>query len=80
MGWGKDAFGPKGKYQESLKQAEVPIINNDKCQDLFRQTRLRNTFRLHDSFLCALGSDGQDACEGDGGGPLVCRDISKPSR
>ena len=70
-GWGKDAFN--GNYQRAMKQIELPIVDNGLCQKQFRQTdRLSNDFQLHDSFICAGGEEGKDACTGDGGGPLVC--------
>ena len=37
-----------------------------------RTTRLGEFFELHKSFNCAGGVGGEDACTGDGGGPLVC--------
>ena len=75
-GWGKDSF--EGKYQHILKKIDVPLINHHKCQELLRHTRLRQYFRLHESYLCAGGELGKDACVGDGGGPLICfNDASK---
>ncbi|XP_047111997.1 uncharacterized protein LOC124788758 [Schistocerca piceifrons] len=71
-GWGKDAFGDYGKYQNILKEVEVPILPFHQCQSLLQQTRLGFDFRLHNGFLCAGGEEGKDACKGDGGGPLVC--------
>ena len=75
QGFGKSAFGPKGRFQEFMRQINLPIVDNPKCQQLLRATRLPDDFDLHESFLCAGGSSkgGEDACEGDGGGPLVCR-------
>jgi len=69
-GWGKDSFA--GTYQHILKKIEVPLVEQKQCQVLFRKTRLGPYFRLHNSYLCAGGEQGKDACVGDGGGPLIC--------
>ncbi|XP_050073469.1 uncharacterized protein LOC126561398 [Anopheles maculipalpis] len=71
-GWGKDAFGDYGKYQNILKEVDVPIVNHYQCQNQLRQTRLGYSYNLNPGFLCAGGEEGKDACKGDGGGPLVC--------
>ncbi|XP_055535658.1 serine protease filzig-like isoform X4 [Wyeomyia smithii] len=71
-GWGKDAFGDYGKYQNILKEVDVPIVNDQQCQAQLRQTRLGYQYKLHPGFVCAGGEEGKDACKGDGGGPLVC--------
>lgn len=71
-GWGKNAFEPNGEYQNLLKEVEVPIVANDACQNMLRNTRLGKFFQLHESFICAGGEPGKDACKGDGGGPMVC--------
>lgn len=71
-GWGKDVFGKEGTYQAILKKIDLPIVPNNKCQELLRSTRLGPKFILHNSFVCAGGEVGKDACKGDGGSPLVC--------
>ncbi|XP_053606482.1 uncharacterized protein LOC128672966 isoform X2 [Plodia interpunctella] len=71
-GWGKDAFGDFGKYQNILKEVDVPILPHGQCQQQLRQTRLGYNYELSQGFLCAGGEEGKDACKGDGGGPLVC--------
>ncbi|XP_063382528.1 uncharacterized protein LOC134668950 [Cydia fagiglandana] len=71
-GWGKDAFGDNGKYQNILKEVDVPILSHGVCQNQLRQTRLGYNYELNHGFLCAGGEEGKDACKGDGGGPLVC--------
>ncbi|XP_032795398.2 uncharacterized protein LOC116931857 [Daphnia magna] len=71
-GWGKDAFGTGGKYQNILKEVDVPVVGNADCENKLRRTRLGYDFKLHSGFLCAGGEEGKDACKGDGGGPLVC--------
>jgi plasma kallikrein len=71
-GWGKDIHGKRGHYQNIMKKLEMPIVPNVKCQTNLRETRLGRYFRLHNSFVCAGGEKGKDACTGDGGGPLVC--------
>ncbi|XP_055913727.1 uncharacterized protein LOC129947251 [Eupeodes corollae] len=71
-GWGKDAFGDHGKYQNILKEVDVPILGQQQCQNQLRQTRLGYNYKLNPGFVCAGGEEGKDACKGDGGGPLVC--------
>ncbi|XP_043282097.1 uncharacterized protein [Venturia canescens] len=71
-GWGKDAFGDFGKYQNILKEVDVPIVSNQVCEHQMRRTRLGHSFNLHPGFVCAGGEEGKDACKGDGGGPMVC--------
>ncbi|XP_008544250.1 uncharacterized protein LOC103568970 isoform X2 [Microplitis demolitor] len=71
-GWGKDAFGDFGKYQNILKEVDVPVVSNSVCEHQMRRTRLGPSFSLHPGFVCAGGEEGKDACKGDGGGPMVC--------
>jgi len=71
-GWGKDAFGGKGKYQNVLKEVDVPVLSHFDCERKLKNTRLGFDFVLHPGFICAGGEEGKDACKGDGGGPLVC--------
>lgn len=70
-GWGKDSWD-YGKYQNILKEVDVPIIGDAQCQAQLRQTRLGYSYTLNPGFICAGGEEGKDACKGDGGGPLVC--------
>ncbi|CAL4096278.1 unnamed protein product, partial [Meganyctiphanes norvegica] len=58
-------------YQKIMKAATVPGISDTQCEAMLRGTRLGPTFTLHKSFNCAGGTK-EDACEGDGGSPLVC--------
>lgn len=71
-GWGKDKFGQKGQYHVILKKVDIPFVPRDICQENLRKTRLGRFFELHSSFMCAGGEIGKDACNGDGGSPLVC--------
>ncbi|CAL4074580.1 unnamed protein product, partial [Meganyctiphanes norvegica] len=77
-GWGKDVFGTTGKYSQILKEVSVPAVSHGQCQSMLRNTRLGSTFTLHNSFNCA-GGNGEDACTGDGGSPLVCPNPSNPN-
>ncbi|XP_015599347.1 phenoloxidase-activating factor 2 [Cephus cinctus] len=73
-GWGKNAFGSSGSYQSIMKEVDVPILSQTTCETQLRGTRLGQFFVLdRNSFLCAGGEMGKDACTGDGGSPLVCQ-------
>ncbi|XP_053691883.1 phenoloxidase-activating factor 2-like [Sabethes cyaneus] len=71
-GWGKNGIGSRSDYQIILKKIDIPVVPRERCESLLRKTRLGTRFQLHESFICAGGEKGQDACEGDGGSPLVC--------
>jgi len=73
-GWGKDEFGREGKYEVIMKQVEMNMVDHGTCENILQNTRLGQFFKLDDSFTCAGGEKDEDACTGDGGGPLVCPD------
>lgn len=70
-GWGKSKFDSL-EYQVILKKIQLPMVPNQDCEKALKTTRLGPKFRLHNSFVCAGGEEGKDACTGDGGSPLMC--------
>ncbi|KAK9737261.1 Trypsin [Popillia japonica] len=67
-GWGRLKYG--GVVPTMLQEVQVPIMENDVCQEMFRTAG--HTKVILESFLCAGYANGQkDSCEGDSGGPLV---------
>ncbi|GFS70836.1 phenoloxidase-activating enzyme [Nephila pilipes] len=55
-----------------MKEVALQVVDNYKCEEMLRKTRLGRFFQLHEGFMCAGGEFGVDSCKGDGGGPLVC--------
>ncbi|CAG9810044.1 unnamed protein product [Chironomus riparius] len=72
-GWGVSNFNT-GSYQTIQREVDLPLVDQTTCQNQLRATRLGSTFQLDfNSFICAGGEFGKDACTGDGGSPLVCK-------
>lgn len=67
-GWGKRT--ENGEHSVVLKEINVPLWRNDDCQRALRY-HFGPNYRLPPTSICA-GTEGRDACDGDGGGPLVC--------
>lgn len=61
-GWGKTSFGKVGKLSVILKKISLPMVERNKCESDLRKTRLGKHFNLHESFVCAGGIEGRDAC------------------
>lgn len=66
-GWGKNAFGHGGQYQAILHEVELPLVPDNICLALLRNTSLGPRFNFHNSYLCAGGMKSKDSCVGDGG-------------
>lgn len=48
----------------------LPIIANDKCQDMYDTAGHKKDIKT--TFVCAgYSTGGKDSCEGDSGGPLM---------
>jgi len=66
-GWGTTSW--QGQDSSHLKEVDLPIITNDKCEkDL-------NSYTITSNMICTY-ADGKDACQGDSGGPLVWKTSS----
>ncbi|XP_076366537.1 uncharacterized protein LOC143255172 [Tachypleus tridentatus] len=63
--------GEAGPIALKIREAEVPIVAEQECTVKIN-TVTENLFILPASSFCAGGEKGNDACQGDGGGPLVC--------
>lgn len=61
-GWGKTSFGEQGRYAVILKKIKLPTVPHENCEVALRKTRLKQSFVLHNSFMCAGGEAGFDTC------------------
>ncbi|XP_030048072.1 plasma kallikrein [Microcaecilia unicolor] len=65
-GWGYTL--EKGKAENVLQEATIPLISNEDCQSNYKNYKITNLM------VCAGYEQGAiDACKGDSGGPLVCK-------
>nr|XP_039334079.1 serine protease 41 isoform X1 [Saimiri boliviensis boliviensis] len=70
-GWGFLGSNERLPPPYKLREAQVTILNNTRCNYLFEQPSSRGI--IQDSMFCAGAEDGSvDTCRGDSGGPLVC--------
>ncbi|XP_072806717.1 plasma kallikrein isoform X2 [Vicugna pacos] len=65
-GWGFTE--EKGKIQDTLQKANIPLVSNAECQKSYKE------YKITKQMICAgYKEGGKDACKGDSGGPLVCK-------
>lgn len=79
-GFGKDSPGRDGAYSPVVKRVQLDLVPRKKCEESLRKTRLKSSFELHRSFICAGGKEEVDTCYGDGGGPLACPILGHENR
>ncbi|CRK92492.1 CLUMA_CG006034, isoform A [Clunio marinus] len=66
-------MGESGPIPLRVREAEIPIVSDTECIRKINAVT-EKIFILPASSFCAGGISGNDACQGDGGGPLVCQD------
>ena len=66
-------FPTDGPIPLRVREATLPIVSEREC---LRQVNVvtEKMFVLPESSFCGGGEADNDACQGDGGGPLVCMD------
>jgi hypothetical protein len=58
-GFGRNATDSDGRYQNVMKEVDVPLVDFSTCQKALR-SELGNSFNLdRKSFVCAGGEDGK---------------------
>nr|AID60363.1 trypsin-29 [Nilaparvata lugens] len=72
-GWGRRSEDTK--HSVILKEVQVPLWRNVDCENALKK-HFGPRFTLSQTSVCA-GAEGRDACDGDGGGPLVCEENGK---
>ena len=71
-GWGVTDYQTTN-YPKTLQEIYIPILSRDECIDIFNHKKKYFT----DYMLCAGYLNSQaDACQGDSGAPLVCKQKS----
>ena len=60
------------KSPQILRKAEVPIVTNAQCQEMFRESTKKRKKILPGQVCAGFEKGGVDTCQGDSGGPLAC--------
>ena len=63
LGWGM--INDAGDFADSLRGAEVEILPNKDCNDLFGI--------MTENMMCTSGANGRGTCFGDSGGPAIVK-------
>jgi len=65
-GFGDTSYG--GSNSKKLRQAQVGYVEHDQC------ARDMSRWGITDDMMCFGGNGITDACSGDSGGPIICKD------
>ena len=85
MGWGvnsEDVDINTGNHVNIMKQVKLNrVTDREKClADIQATDKVSNTWELDNSWICAkkasdeVNDEDINLCQGDGGGPLVCKE------
>lgn len=76
-GWGHTMQG--GNTSPVLKQAQLPVLNNDVCRRIYTTLLPSLTASEYDEAIICAGYTigGTDTCQGDSGGPLMIPELYK---
>ena len=78
LGWGVTQKSNSNSLSEILQRASLQTEANLVCGQKYEQ--LFGFPIIQDNMLCAHSDDGQDACRGDSGGPLIKEHPDDPSK
>ncbi|CAG7836732.1 unnamed protein product [Allacma fusca] len=67
-GWGNTNPGNPPQYAEKLQKVYLDIIDRDTCTDQYQYIN-----KVTPGMVCAGGTGGKASCNGDSGGPLICK-------
>lgn len=67
-GWGQT----EKWFNSNIKmKVDLPLVDKDQCQNIYRRRRVSARRTISDFQLCAGGEPNKDTCAGDSGGPLM---------
>lgn len=70
-GWGRTTEG--GDVSDIPLKVELDVIDKAQCDKIYTDKGYR--YFLHNCQICTMTKD-KDACQGDSGGSLMCRDVN----